>query len=159
MDRPGLSQILPRLQRSHRKLLVRHEQWTSGDLARHPEPRELIRSRRRPGNVDPNGRLVRIFDARRVLVDDVHENRVVRHAVGAVRARLTALEGPEAARLLVELDGAIARAPFLRDVGTLRARPTEPTATLQGDPLYRAVFQTWLELEREFSAEEGGADR
>ncbi|HEV8564167.1 MAG TPA: hypothetical protein VGR41_04590 [Actinomycetota bacterium] len=147
-DQPGLTHVLPRLQRAHRKELVRHEQWTFGELARHPEPRELIRSRRRPGNLDEHGQLIRIFDSRRVLVEDVHENRVVRHAVMEVRSRLEALEHIEAFQLLNELDAAIAQAPFLRQVGTLRSRPTEPTATLSGDPLYRAIFQTWLELQR-----------
>jgi predicted component of viral defense system (DUF524 family) len=146
--RPGLSQILPRLQRSHLRDLIRREQWTHGDLARHPEPREVIRSRRRAGNVDPNGRFVRIFDARRVLVEDVHENRLVRHVVRDVKARLSAMEGPEAAQLRKELDGAIARAPFLRNVGDLKARPTEPTPALLADPLYRTIFQSWLELSR-----------
>jgi hypothetical protein len=147
-DRPGLVDVLPRLQRAHRKELRRRERWTHGDLARHPEPREVIRSRRRPGNMGPNGQFIRIFDARRELVEDVHENRVVRHAVTDVRRRLLALDDPEAATLLEELDAAIAQAPFLRDVGDLRARPTEPTATLSGDPLYRAVFQGWLGLGR-----------
>ena len=147
-DRPGLVDVLPRMQLAHRKELRRREQWTHGDLARHPEPRELVRSRRRPGNIGEHGELIRIFDARRELVEDVHENRVVRHAVRDVRRRLEELEDPDAVALLVELDAAIAQAPFLRNVGALRARPTEPTATLSGDPLYRAVFQAWLELDR-----------
>jgi hypothetical protein len=147
-DQPGLAHVLPRLQRAHRKELVRQEQWTFGDLARHPEPRELIRSRRRPGNLDERGQLIRIFDSRRVLVEDVHENRVVRHAVMEVRSRLESLEHIEAFQLLDELDAAIAQAPFLRQVGNLKARPTEPTATLSGDPLYRAIYQAWLALQR-----------
>jgi hypothetical protein len=147
-DQPGLAKVLPRLQRAHRKELVRREQWTFGDLARHPEPRELIRSRRRPGNLDENGKLIRIFDSRRLLVEDVHENRVVRHAVLEVRSRLAAIEELEAFQLLNELDAAISQAPFLRQVGALKARPTEPTATLAGDPLYRAVYQAWLTLQR-----------
>lgn len=147
-DRPGLVDVLPRLQRTHKKELRRREQWTHGDLARHPEPRELIRSRRRPGNMGENGQMIRIFDARRELVEDVHENRVVRHAAQDVRRRLLALEDPEAVALLAELDAALTQAPFLRDVGPLRSRPTEPTATLSGDPLYRAVFQGWLGLGR-----------
>jgi Domain of unknown function (DUF2357) len=146
-DRPGLIDVLPRLQKTHRKELRRREQWTHGDLARHPEPRELIRSRRRPGNIGENGQLVRIFDARRELVEDVHENRVVRHAVNDVRRRLLAIDDPEAVVLLGELDAALSQAPFLREVGELRARPTEPTATLSGDPLYRAVFHGWLALD------------
>ena len=147
--RPGLASVLPRLQRSHKKELIRREQWTSGDLARHPEPRELIRSRRRPGNVDEHGRLLHVFDARRVLVEDVHENRVVKHVVQDVRARLDRLAAAgvgDAGDLARELDIAIERCPFLALVGTLKSRPTEPTATLGGDPLYRTVFQLWLAL-------------
>jgi uncharacterized protein DUF2357 len=147
----GLGAILPRLQRAHRKDLVRRERWTQGDLARHPEPRELIRSVRRPGNMDEHRRLIRVYDARRTLTEDVHENRVVRHVVIEVRARLARLSAagePEATGLLHELDAAVANAPFLRSVGELDARPTVPTATLSGDPLYRRVFRTWLELER-----------
>jgi hypothetical protein len=147
-DRPGLIAVLPRLQKTHKKELRRREQWTTGELARHPEPRELIRSRRKPGNVNEKGQLVQVFDARRVMVEDVHENRVVRHAVHDVRRRLIAIDDPEADALLQELDAAIAQAPFLRDVGPLGASATEPTATLAGDPLYRAVFQAWLQLSR-----------
>jgi Domain of unknown function (DUF2357) len=153
---PGLTSILPRLQRAHRKELIRREHWTQGDLARHPEPRELIRSVRRPGNMNEHGRLVRVFDARRVLVEDVHENRVVRHVVMVVRRRLVALAAAgadEAVALLRELDAALANAPFLRTVGDLDARPTIPTATLSGDPLYRRVFRTWLELEASAAAQ------
>jgi hypothetical protein len=148
---PGLAAVLPRLQRSHRKSLVRREHWTQGALARHPEPRELIRSVRRPGNRDEHGRLVKVFDARRVLVEDVHENRVVRHVALEVRDRLRRLASrgeSDAAEVLQDLDAALANAPFLREVSPLDARPTVPTATLSGDPLYRTVFRTWLELER-----------
>ena len=146
---PGLASVLPRLQRSHKKVLIRREQWTTGDLARHPEPRELIRSWRRPGNLDEHGRLLHVFDARRMLVEDVHENRVVKHVAGDVRARLERLadqDVADAAELKHEIDAAIDRAPFLASVGSLKARPTEPTATLGGDPLYRTVFQLWLAL-------------
>ena len=86
--RPGLVDVLPRLQRSHRKLLVRNEMWTKGELARHPEPREVIRSMRRPGNVDEKRRVVQTFDARRTMIADVHENRVVRYTVEEVLTRL-----------------------------------------------------------------------
>lgn len=92
--------------------------------------------------------LIGIYDSRRVLVEDVHENRVVRHVVMDVATRLDALEDPEAAELRRDLDAAVAQAPFLRHVGSLRSKPTEPTATLSGDPLYRAVFQAWLALDR-----------
>ena len=147
--RPGLTSVLPRLQRSHKKELIRREQWTTGDLARHPEPRELIRSWRRPGNLDERGRLLHVFDARRVLVEDVHENRVVKHVAREVAARLDRLAADgvgDAAELRKELASAVDRAPFLHSVGSLKARPTEPTATLGGDPIYRTAFQLWLDL-------------
>lgn len=146
--RPGLTDVLPQLQQRHRLDLVRVERWTAGDLARHPEPRELIRSRRRPGNLDEHGRLKRVFDARRVLTPDIHENRVVLHAVREVQRALEASEEPEAAKLLFELDAAIAQASYLNDVGRLKGLPGVPTATLAGDPLYRTVYQAWLTLRR-----------
>ncbi|MDQ3209988.1 MAG: DUF2357 domain-containing protein [Actinomycetota bacterium] len=146
--RPGLAEVLVRLQQSHRKNLVRVERWTSGDLARHPEPRELIRSRRKPGNLDEHGRLKRVFDARRVLTCDVHENRVVLHAVREVQKALESSDEPEAVELLFELDAAVAQAPYLEDVGHLKGLPGVPTATLAGDPLYRTVYQAWLTLRR-----------
>jgi hypothetical protein len=86
-----------------------------------------------------------------VLVEDVHENRVVRHVALEVRDRLRRLASrgeSDAAEVLQDLDAALANAPFLREVSPLDARPTVPTATLSGDPLYRTVFRTWLELER-----------
>lgn len=144
--RPGLAEVLVRLQQAHRKDLVRVERWTSGDLARHPEPRELIRSRRKPGNLDELGRLKRVYDSRRVMTSDIHENRVVLHAVREVRRALEALEEADAAALLLALDAAIAQAPFLEDVGRLRGLPGVPTATLAGDPLYRTVYEAWLTL-------------
>lgn len=147
-DQPGLVDVLPRLQQAHRKELVRIERWMAGDLARHPHPRELIRSRRRQGNLDEHGRLKRVFDARRVMTEDVHENRVVRHAVNELRARLVAATHgkAEASELLRELDAAVAQAPFLHAVTDLRGVPGQPTATLSVDPLYRSVFQGWLAL-------------
>jgi len=144
--RPGLVHVLPRLQREHRKDLIREERWTSGDLARHPEPRELVRSRRKPGNLDEHGKLKRIYDSRRVLTSDIHENRVVKHAVGEVRAALDASEEDEALLMLLELDAATAQATYLHGVGDLKGLPGVPTATLAGHPLYRTVYQAWLDL-------------
>ena len=89
-----------------------------------------------------------MYDSRRVLTPDIHENRVVLHAVRDVRRALETSDDPEAAALLMELDAAIAQAPFLDDVGQLRGLPGVPTATLAGDPLYRTAYQAWLRLRR-----------
>jgi hypothetical protein len=111
---------------------------------RHPEPRELIRSMRKPGNLDAQGRPVYTLDERRVLTADVYENRMVRAVVEDARTRLRRLvrhEGDaEAADLLRELDAAVALAPFLDEVGIPADTRYEPTATLTKDPLYRSVI-------------------
>jgi len=111
---------------------------------RHPEPRELIRSMRKPGNLDAQGRPVYTLDERRVLTADVYENRMVRSVVEGTRMRLRRIvrDGgdPEAVALLRELDAAVALAPFLDEVGIPANPRYQPTATLTKDPLYRSVL-------------------
>jgi hypothetical protein len=138
-ERPGLATLLPLLQKWHRRQLRKEDYWTKGELVRHPEPRALIRAMRRAGNLDQRGLPVRTFDSRRFDDADLHENRVVREVVADVRTRLGAIDDPEARVLLEELESALARAPYLRDVRDLHAR-VEPTAALVRDPLYRAVL-------------------
>ena len=141
---PGLAEILPRLQHSHRRELRRLPHWSKEELVRHPEPRELIRSMRKPGNLDAQGRPVYTLDERRVLTADVYENRMVRSVVEDARSRLRLIvnrEGDaEAADLLHELDAAVALAPFLDEVGIPANPRYQPTATLTKDPLYRSVL-------------------
>jgi hypothetical protein len=143
-ERPGLAEILPRLQHAHRRELRRLPHWSKEELVRHPEPRELIRSMRKPGNLDAQGRPVYTLDERRVLTADVYENRMVRSVVEEVRVRLRRLSRsdsqPEAAELLHELDAAVALAPFLDEVGIPANPRYQPTATLTKDPLYRSVL-------------------
>src|SRR5262249_60284512 len=86
--RPGLAELPPRLQHSHRRELRRLPHWSKEELVRHPEPRELIRSMRKPGNLDAQGRPVYTLDERRVLTADVYENRMVRSVVEEARIRL-----------------------------------------------------------------------
>jgi hypothetical protein len=141
-EHPGLAQILPRLQERHRQELRREEHWSKEELVRHPEPRQLIRAMRKPGNLDEHGRPVYTLDERRFSTADIYENRLVRGVVDDVDARLRALaaDEPEARTLLAELDRARGQAPFLAEVSAPGRRGTEPTATLTKDPLYRAVL-------------------
>src|SRR5262249_23639263 len=110
--RPGLAEILPRLQHGHRRELRRAPHWSKEELGRHPEPRELIRSMRKPGNLDAQGRPVYTLDERRYLTPDVYENRMVRSVVEDTRSRLRRIvrggARPEAAELLHELNAAVA---------------------------------------------------
>jgi Domain of unknown function (DUF2357) len=143
-EHPGLAGILPRLQHSHRRELRRAPHWSKEELVRHPEPRELIRSMRKPGNLDAQGRPVYTLDERRYLTADVYENRMVRSVVEETRMRLRRIVrangDAEAADLLRELDAAVALAPFLDEVGIPTDNRYQPTATLTKDPLYRSVL-------------------
>ena len=144
--RPGLAVILPMLQGRHHRVLVREEHWTSGDLARHPEPREMARSMRKIGNIDERGKLIRTFEMRRFVTEDVYENRFVRHVVEQVSRRLFAFADEEAKILLRELNAAKQVTTFLRSAGRLSHVAAEPTAVLLRDPLYRAVYEIWGSL-------------
>jgi hypothetical protein len=139
--KPGLAAILPKLQEGHRRELRREPHWSKEELVRHPEPRELIRSMRKPGNLDTGGRPVYTLDERRLLTADIYENRMVRAVVEDVRSRLrSARQDPEAKELLHELDAALALTPFLDEVRVPANPRYRPTATLTKDPLYRSVL-------------------
>lgn len=140
--RPGLSKVLPLLQVRHRRELRYEERWSKEELVRHPEPRQLIRAMRKPGNLDEQGRPLYTLDERRYTTADIHENRFVRGVVDDVRGRLLALTETgdlEARTLLAELERARRMASFLEEVGPPGRRGKEPTVTLMRDPLYRAV--------------------
>ena len=136
----GLATVLPLLQSAHRREL-------------RTEPRELIRSMRKAGNLDQQGRPMYTLDERRSLTADIYENRVVRKTIEAVEERLRALidDDPskevasEATALLLALEGGRRRASFLDDVGVL-GRTGVPSATLTQDPLYRRVMSISAEL-------------
>jgi hypothetical protein len=142
----GLVTILPLLQARHRRELRTEPHWSKEELVRHPEPRELIRSMRKAGNLDEQGRPTYTLDERRSLTADVFENRIVRQTVDMVDERLGALADDsgagleaEAALLRRDLTGARRQAPFLDDVSPL-TRVGAASATLTQDPLYRTVM-------------------
>jgi hypothetical protein len=148
--RPGLGTVLPKLQGRHHSVLLREEHWTSGDLARHPEPRDIARSMRKLGNLDGHGRLVRTFEMQRRVTEDVRENRFVRNVVEEVESRLMLLPlEPEASLLLRELKAARRLAPFLGEAGRLDRPIGEPTSVLSENPLYRAIYEIWRTVLRD----------
>ena len=103
----------------------------------------MARSMRKVGNIDDRGKLVRTFEMRRFVTEDVYENRFVRHVVEDVSRRLFALRDEEAKALSRELNAAKQLTPFLRAAGRLGHAAAEPTAVLVRDPLYRAVYEIW----------------
>ena len=148
----GLTTVLPLLQTAHRRELKTEPHWSKEELVRHPEPRELIRSMRKAGNLDQQGRPMYTLDERRSLTADIYENRVVRKTVESVEERLQVLVedgapevATEARDLLRELEGARRRALFLEEVGPA-GRTGVPSATLTQDPLYRRVMSIRAEL-------------
>ena len=148
----GMATVLPLLQTGHRRELTTEPRWSKEELVRHPEPRELIRSMRKPGNLDEQGRPVYTLDERRSLTADIYENRVVKQTVENVQRRLAELardDDPtisgEAHALERVLEGARRQASFLDDVGFV-ARTDMPTATLTQDPLYRRMMAMRAEL-------------
>jgi hypothetical protein len=143
---PGLVTILPLLESRHRRDLHTEPHWAKEELVRHPEPRELIRSMRKAGNLDEEGRPMYTLDERRSLTADIYENRVVRQTIDLVDDRLRALADDrgsgvhaEATVLRRALEGARRRAPFLDDVRP-QMRTGAASATLTQDPLYRTVM-------------------
>jgi len=148
----GLSIVLPLLQTGHRRELTTEPRWSKEELVRHPVPRELIRSMRKPGNLDEQGRPVYTLDERRSLTADIYENRVVKQTVENVQGRIDGLAAAndphvsgEARALSRVLEGARRQAPFLDEVGSVR-RADMPTATLTQDPLYRRMMVIRAEL-------------
>jgi hypothetical protein len=142
----GLATVLPLLQYRHRRELKTEPHWSKEALVRHPEPRELIRSMRKPGNLDEQGRPTYTLDERRSLTSDIYENRIVRQTVDMVDERLGALtQDPtsgvdaEAELLRRTLAGARRQALFLDEVTPLK-RVGGASATLTQDPLYRSVM-------------------
>ena len=135
--------VLPMLQTRHRRELRREERWSKEELVRHPEPRQLIRAMRKPGNLTEQGLPIYTLDEHRYSTSDIRENRLVVEAVGMTRdgLRVHAEDGdPEAGALLGALDEAIGQAPFLAEVGAVDPRQRGMTTTLLHDPLYRAVM-------------------
>ena len=148
----GMSTVLPLLQTGHRRELTIEPHWSKEELVRHPEPRELIRSMRKPGNLDEQGRPVYTLDERRSLTADIYENRVVKQTIENVQGRLEQLATDddqqvrgEAAALARVLEGALRQAPFLDEVGFV-GKAGMPTATLTQDPLYRRMMAIRAEL-------------
>ena len=150
--KPGLAAILPKLQEGHRRELRREPHWSKEELVRHPEPRELIRSMRKPGNLDQQGRPVYTLDERRSLTADIYENRVVKQTVENVQRRIDDLANDDDANVRGEaqalsrvLEGARRQASFLDEVGFV-GRADMPTATLTQDPLYRRMMAIRAEV-------------
>jgi hypothetical protein len=157
--RPGLLSLLPRIAAAPHEQLTREHRWTPALAARNVVPSRLAEALLRPGNVDDNGGLSAVVEARPTSSFDTYENRVIRTFVELVRARasrfLAACEalrkGPLVAETLAwvkQLDLARSRAAFLTDVSPLPVAPSRATMFLSRTPAYRAAFEGLLAFVR-----------
>ncbi len=156
-QRLGLAAALTRLADQPHRILTDEERWVRRGRARPPRADRLGQAFARPGNVEA-GRLRRVADRRVRHTADVYENRMVRQFTRQVRLRLRRIEpllrdqhadlAEEAHTLRERLDQARRQAHFLDEVAELSRPPTHASMVLQNRPLYRAVFEGYLESQK-----------
>ena len=167
LRRPGLAQFLPELQKEPHRMLIKDEVWVQRELARRPDPANVVRALWRPHNLGPELRPVILVDTRVEHSVDVYENRLVKAYVHEVRIRLRRLSrlssggvAEESKDLLRTLDRAERQADFLEDVSLLAVAPSRLTMVQLRRPPYRAALEGYIELHRSLAAtlEDGALD-
>jgi hypothetical protein len=156
-ERLGLTAALTRLADQPHRILTDEERWVRRGRARRPRADRLGQAFARPGNVE-EGRLKRVADRRTRHTADVYENRMVRQFARQVGLRLRRIEpllrsqspdlADEAQKLRERLDRAWRQARFLDEVTELNRPPTRASMVLQNRPLYRALFEGYLEFQK-----------
>ena len=161
-DRMGLAQALTLLAERPHRVLATEERWVRRGRARRPSPDRLGQAFARPGNTDESQRLKRVPDVRTRHTADVYENRLVGQFARQVRLRLLRIKPllresshTEAAQtaqgLLEKMQGARRQARFLDEVAPLNRPPDRASMVLQRRPLYRAIFEGYLDFQKAMS--------
>jgi predicted component of viral defense system (DUF524 family) len=160
-ERLGLDRALSEIARDPYRVLRKTEKWVRAERVRRLEPVGLVRALRRPENLEPRTRRPQhVPDVRVEHTYDVHENRLVRLFVDQVDRRLRRLGAAlaennqlaglsEVEAMQRRLSIALRAATFLDEVSLPDYVPTRPTMVLLRRPLYRAVFEAFLEFHRE----------
>jgi hypothetical protein len=160
-ERMGLAQALEHLAGRPHRVLTTEERWVRRARARRPPADRLGQAFARPGNTE-EGRLKRVPDARTRHTVDIYENRLVRQFARQVRLRLLRIEpllrenghgeAARTARSLLKVIRAVRRkARFLDEVSGLNRPPGRASMVLQRRPLYRAIFEGYLDFQKEIS--------
>lgn len=160
-SRLGLASALSEISRDPYRVLRKTEEWVRSERARRLEPVGLVRALRRAENADPETRRPRqVPDVRVEHTHDVYENRLLRLFLDQVERRLRRLAAAfaqgnqlaglaEVEKLQRRIAVAARQAQFLEEVSLPRYFPTQATMVLLRRPLYRAVFERFLEFHRE----------
>lgn len=158
----GLARALTLLAERPHRVLTTEERWVRRGRARRPAPDRLGQAFARPGNTDESRRLKRVSDVRTQHTADVYENRLVGQFARQVRLRLLRIEPllgesnhTEAAQtaqgLLKKMQGVRRQAHFLDEVSPLNRPPDRASMVLQRRPLYRAIFEGYLDFQKTMS--------
>lgn len=152
-NRPGLKDVLPRLQLDPQRTLIARSVWVPRRQARRLEPAGLRQCLLRAGNLDDKLTPLQVLDPRVEQTFDVYENRLVKAFVHQVGMRLRwasqfCRNNPELTQLRSVLRSAETQAPFLKEVKLLEALSPRLTMVLLKRPQYRAALEGYLEFQR-----------
>lgn len=160
-ERPGLLQILPRIQRECHQVLIPKTAIRDANKVRRPDISRLPQIMTMPGNVLTEKKVFQMFDVTFEHSYDTYENRLVKEYIKALRSRLSRLQtqmslappamasGLEA--LIAEFNLACMRATFLREVKLASTFMVRITMVLLKNQAYRAVFEDYLALNQQSS--------
>lgn len=160
-SRIGLARALVEIARDPYRVLRKTERWVTAEDARRLEPVGLVQALRKPENLDLDTRRPKLVpDTRVEHTFDVYENRLVRLFLDQVERRLrrlgAVLEGnnqlagvEEVEKLTQQLRISARAATFLSEVPLPGYIPMRATMVLLRRPLYRDVFESFLEFHRD----------
>ena len=157
-NQAGLVDILDRVSADPHRVGISTSIWTRRHRVRRPTPNAIVRSLRVPANIDSDGSLARVYDARTELSVDTYENQLVKSYLHQVEQRLrevhrvlSAAGGSvtdESAELLETLQRARARARFLEEVSLPNTVPQRLTMVLLKVAPYRAALEGLIEFNK-----------
>lgn len=160
-ERPGLLQILPRIQRECHQVLIPKTAIRDANKVRRPDISRLPQVMTMPGNVLTEKKVFQMFDVTFEQSFDTYENRLVKEYVKALRSRLSRLQTQMSAAppamasgletLTAEFNLACTRATFLREVKLGSTFMVRITMVLLKNQAYRAVLEDYLALNQQTS--------
>lgn len=157
-DRLGLVEVLARVSANPHRVGISTSLWTRKHRVRRPTPNAIICSLRVPGNIDGDGSLARVYDARSELSADTYENQLIKSYLHQVEQRLRDVHrvllaagnaaAGETAELLAAMQRARSQARFLDEVSLPHAVPQRLTMVLLKVAPYRAALEGLIEFNR-----------
>jgi predicted component of viral defense system (DUF524 family) len=158
-NRPGLTEILPKLASNPHQIFKTNEIWIRQEQVHRPSPGGLVEALCRGHNLDVNGQPIRVLDRRVEHTTDVYENQLVKLFFELVNQRLRRVRyicdaNPkynlfdEVQSLSKQLKKARQQAAFLDKVSQPKHLPNQITMVLLKHPPYHAILAGYLEFIR-----------